>query len=422
MAGHFLLIAMGSAGDVHPFVGVGRALSARGHRVTLLAAEPFRGLVEAAGLEFDSFWSTEDFDRTAAAPGVWDPLRGPGIFFGHAMKVMPRLYQRIEAHWVRGRTVLVAHTVAFAARVFEERHGGPAATLHLAPAAFRSDHAQPVLPGGADMTRLPRFLKRALWAVADRFLIDPYLAPAVNALRADAGLPPVRRIFREWLHSPQRVIGLFPAWFAPPQPDWPPQLRLTGFPRFDERELREPDFRLEDFLAAGSAPVVFTPGSANRQASAFFAAAVEAAGRLDCRAVLLTPMREQVPRELPPSVHWAGYAPFSGLLPRAAAFVHHGGIGSVAQGLAAGVPQLLSPMSHDQPDNAARVRRLGAGTCLPTRAFTGRKVAAALAGLIGNPAIRRAAEDRAAALAVGNPVADTCHLLEALIPAAVPAR
>ncbi|HJS47093.1 MAG TPA: glycosyltransferase [Gemmatimonadales bacterium] len=416
MSAHYLLTPVGSAGDVHPFVGIGRALRARGHRVTVFAAEPFRGMVERAGLEFDWFWSAEDYERTAAQPGLWHPVHGYRYLMRHLVPTMPRLYQLVESRYEPGRTVLVGHTVSFATRMFEDRHGAPAATLQLSPVAFRSDFGQPTLPGGADPTPLPRPLKRAFWAALDRFALDPPVAPALNRWGASLGLAPVRRIFKDWIHSPRRVIGLFPPWFAPPQPDWPPQLRLTGFPRWDEAGLHPPDRALEEFLAAGPAPLVFTPGSANRHGAAFFAAALVATRRLGGRALLLTPSRTQVPAELPREVHWAPYAPFSVVLPRAAAFIHHGGIGSVAQGLAAGVPQLVMPMSHDQPDHAARIRRLGVGTWLPPRRFTGARVARALAVLLESPAIRESARQRAAALHEDDPVAATCDLLEELVP------
>jgi UDP:flavonoid glycosyltransferase YjiC (YdhE family) len=415
---HFILTPIGSAGDVHPYVGLGRALRARGHRVTVLAAEPFGDLVERAGLEFGWHWSTADYDRAAAHPDLWHPRRSLRYILGLVTATTPRLYQLIESRHEAGRTVLVGHVISFATRVFEERHGVPAATLVLAPSALRSEFAQPVVPGGVDLTFLPRPAKRALWWAVDRFAIDPHVVPALNAWRVRLDLGPVGRVFREWVLSPRRAIGLFPPWFAPPQPDWPAQLRLTGFPRFDESGLRPADPALEAFLAAGPPPIVASPGSANRQAHRFFAAVLDAAARLGRRALLLTPERGQVLAVLPAWAHWAPYAPFSAVLPRAAAFVHHGGIGSVAQGLAAATPQLAVPMSHDQPDNAARMTRLGVGASLPASRLTGAGAAGALARLLESPAVARAAALRAEATRAGDPVGETCDLLEELLPAA----
>jgi rhamnosyltransferase subunit B len=147
---------------------------------------------------------------------------------------------------------------------------------------------------------------------------------------------------------------------------------------------------LAAFLDAGEAPVLFTPGSANVQARRFFEVGVEACRRLRLRALFVTPYTEQLPSPLPPEIRHVDYAPFSQVFPRCAALVHHGGIGTVAQGWAAGVPQLVMAMSHDQPDNGYRLTRLGVGAYLYPKAFTPDQVADALARLTSSPDVTRA--------------------------------
>src|SRR5262249_49590922 len=161
-----------------------------------------------------------------------------------------------------------------------------------------------------------------------------YLAPGLNALRAELGLPPVRDVMRGWLHSPQLVLGFLPAWFGPPQPDWPPRVTLAGFPLYDERDVTPLPPELGAFLDARPPPIAFAPGSGSVQARPFFEAAIDACTRIGRRGVLLTRFPEQVPPNLPEGVRHVAYAPFSQLLPRAAALVHHGGIGTSAQGMA----------------------------------------------------------------------------------------
>jgi UDP:flavonoid glycosyltransferase YjiC (YdhE family) len=256
-------------------------------------------------------------------------------------------------------------------------------------------------------------VKRSFWWAADRVLSDPPIVPKLNAFRHELGLPPVSRVFRDWLHSPQRVIALFPDWFAPPQPDWPPALRLTGFPQYDESDQQQLSPTLLEFLDTGSPPVVFTPGSANQDAAAFFRGAVDAATRLNRRAVLLTRFTEHLPT-LPPAVHHEGYAPLSRLLPRCAALVHHGGIGTLAQALAAGVPQLTMPMGFDQPDNTTRLIRLGVARWIAPSRFTGERVAPLLDTLLTDPAIASSCAKYAALLKDGSALSRTCDLLEAL--------
>ena len=125
----------------------------------------------------------------------------------------------------------------------------------------------------------------------------------------------------------------------------------------------------------------------------FFDAAAEACRLLGRRGLLLTRHTEHLPATLPPGVIHVPYAPFSELLPRCAALVHHGGIGTTAQALAAGVPQLVMPMSHDQPDNAERLRKLGVGDEVSVKKFRAPAVAAKLRGLIESDEVaRRCAE------------------------------
>jgi len=228
-------------------------------------------------------------------------------------------------------------------------------------------------------------------------------------------LQPVSRVFRQWVHSPQRVIGLFPDWFAPPQPDWPPELRLTGFPQYDESDQQQLSPSLLKFLDSGPPPIVFTPGSANQNAAAFFRGAVDASARLNRRALLLTRFTEHLPA-LPAAAHHEGYAPLSRVLPRSAALVHHGGIGTLAQALAAGVPQLTMPMGFDQPDNTTRLLRLGVAKWVAPSEFSGEKVAPLLNTLLNDPTVRSACAKYAALLKGGSALARTCELLEDLAP------
>ncbi len=143
---------------------------------------------------------------------------------------------------------------------------------------------------------------------------------------------------------------------------------LTGFPLFDEKQVHALSPEVEDFLNAGEKPLVFTPGSAMLQGEKFFAAAAQACALSGRRGILLTRFPKQLPAKLPEGVKHFDYVPLSGLLPRAAAMVYHGGVGTCAQALAAGIPHLITPMAHDQHDNASRVARLGVGVELSTPA------------------------------------------------------
>ena len=413
-----LVASIGSAGDVHPFLAVALALRDRGHAVSFATNAYFAPLLERVGLPLLPVGTAEQFDRATAHPGLWSQFRGFGVLASIVRYSTPAVYQHVEREAAGENGAVVAHPLAFGARVAHETLGVPLVTLHLAPSTLWSVEEPPVLSRWVGpVNQWPKPAKRLAVALGDR-LVDLALTPALNRFRAELGLPAASHVGRHWWHSPQRVVGLFPDWFAPPQPDWPAQAVLTGFPLYDEREVSQVPSDLEAFLSeaedAGDPPVVFAPGSGNRQARRFFAAAVGACRRLGRRGLLLTRYAEQLPSRLPSGVRHASYAPFSAVLPRSVALVHHGGIGTAGQALAAGLPQLVMPMTFDQPDNAVRLKRLGVARILLPECFTDVRVARDLEVLLGSngPALRAA--EIAREFEGTDPVARTCDLIEAV--------
>ena len=409
-----LLIPVGSYGDVNPYIGIGVALKARGHRVTVATSGYFEDLVRRQGLEFLELGTRDEFLRLVNHPDLWRPLRS--FFLIYRDGVLPSLrpmYQLIKDHAVAGETVVVGSVLALGARMAQEKLGISFVSMHLQPAVFRSAIRPPLLPGLHWMRQCPP------WAVAKIYrwvdvIVDRVLAPEINRFRAELGLPAVHRIIDQWWHSPLRVIGLFPEWFGSPAPDWPKQTRLTGFPLYDGASVEKAPPELEAFLADGPAPVIFTPGSAMSQGSSFFKESVRACEILGCRGILLTKFPASVPRQLPAHVRCFGYVPFSQVLPRAAAFVHHGGIGTTAQALAAGVPQLVMPLTHDQPDNAARVKDFGVALVIDPGQYQARRVAECLKELLDNPKYRERSQTLRRNFEGVDPLLETCLLIESI--------
>lgn len=409
-----ILVPIGSHGDVHPFIALGMELARRGHQVLVLTNDHFQKLVEKARLTFVSLSTTEEFQELINHPDLWHPSRGARLLFGSLNRFPLRLvYERILEHYEPGHTVVVNSPLGLGARVAQDKFGVPLATVHIAPSSLPSVHLAPVLPVGALPSWSPRWLRRLAYWCGDRLVVDPLVCKELNRFRAELGLPPVYRIITRYWNSPQLVLGLFPNWFAPRQPDWPPQLQLTGFPRFDEATMTDMPAGLEEFLQAGEPPLIFTPGSAMTQGQSFFRAALEACQRLQRRGLFLTGYEDHLPSPLPESVQHFRYVPFSRVFPRAAAVIHHGGIGTTSQALAAGVPQLIMPMGFDQPDNAARVFRLGAGNMLYPKKFMGGNVAAALQPLL-TASVRQRCQEIAGWFAGANPIGEACDWLEKL--------
>lgn len=218
-------------------------------------------------------------------------------------------------------------------------------------------------------------------------------------------------MFHHWLHQADATLCLTPDWFAARQPDWPASLAMTGFPLADDGAGIPLEAHLAHFLASGPAPVVVSAGTANAVSHKFYAAAIEACTTLGLRVIVVTADPRQLPASLPDTVLHAAYAPFAALLPRAAAFIHHGGIGSCAQALRAGIPQLIQPMAFDQFDNASRVAHLNAGCEILARKFTVPRVAQCLQGILGNAAMAASCRAIAGRLANADGIGSACDAI-----------
>ncbi|WP_267877540.1 glycosyltransferase [Massilia sp. IC2-477] len=360
---HFVVVTIGSAGDLFPFMRVALALREAGHRVSMLGPSQHAPFVEPTGLEFHGLPADE---AVLDHPDLWDPTRGLAVVWNATRPAMARVPAWVAALLPDERVVLLVHPLALpeADLCQAQRPGLKVAAAYLAPSNLPTVH-DPLLLGPWPMPRwVPHGVRRWLWRKLGDALINPVALPDVNAARAARGLAPVHDLVDYLMKVPDLSVTLFPEWFAPTQPDWPQPLLRTGFPLYDPSPQAELAPEVARFLEAGAPPVVFTPGTGNRQAAHYFRCALDACARRGLRAILLTPHREQLPAQLPTPVLWQDYVPLRVLLPHVAALVHHGGIGSTAEALRAGTPQLVVPLAHDQFDNAARVRALGVGASL----------------------------------------------------------
>ena len=403
-----LLCTIGSAGDVNPFIGIGQRLIKRGFRVVLITSQYFESRALSAGLEFYGLGSAEDYQSIIENPDLWDPDKGFKVFAESVVfPIMEPAYEIISG-FDPSETILVAQGQFFAAHITHEKLGFPFITIHLQPAAFRSVYEFPLLPAW-----MPPLLKRGLFNLIDALVLDKLFAPKINRFRQSLSLPAVNKIFGDWMHSPQKNLGLFPDWFAPPQRDWPPQTQLTSFVYYDKQSENEelPD-GLEPFLSAGNAPIIFTAGTAMKHADQFFRDSIEACQLLGQRGILLTQHPEQLPDELPQGIQLFAYLPFSKILPRAAALVHHGGIGTTAQAIAAGIPQVIRPIAYDQPDTAARVEKLGISASLSPKKFNAASLAEKLNTMITSQQVLDRCKAYAQKINPDQSLNDTCTIIE----------
>ncbi len=419
-----VLTNIGTMGDVHPLIALALELGQRGHEPVLAVPEVFRERVR--GIAFHAVRPDIDPADTELAARIYEPKHGTE--YGLRRFLFPRLRESYEdllaaVSGPRRADLLVTGELNYAAPLVAEKTGIPWASAVLAPISFFSVYDPSALPMyewlSATYGRVPG-MGRVVNGLA-RAISRKWPEPIV-ALRRELGLPPtkVNPLF-EGKHSPLLVLALFDRLLGERQRDWPAMTVETGFCFHDaDCGMTALPGGMERFLDAGAAPVVFTLGSAAvMTAGNFFRVAAEACERMGRRAVLLVgPDRRNLPDgNLPESICVAEYAPHSLLFPRAAAVVHQGGVGTVAQCLRAGVPMVVVPWSHDQPDNAYRMVRLGVARSMKRNDLTTARLARELTELLGNSGYAMAARAARQGMAGVDGCGAACDAMEKLVMA-----
>ncbi|MCJ2007417.1 glycosyltransferase [Methylobacterium sp. E-041] len=406
------IIAAGTHGDVLPMVAIGVELALRGHAVTLAAPAPFAASAVRAGLSFHALCTQAEYDRLIGTPNLWRPWRGVQTMFEAVASLAEPTYRWLAAAQATSGSVVVASTLGLGARVAQDKLALPVVVVHVTPFLMESRYAPPRLPGLPLPRLLPARLRHWIGRGADRYVIGPAALPILNAFRGTLGLPPVQRL-RHWWNLAPTLILMFPGWYAPPQPDWPAHALQVGFPTADRLgDTPELPEDLVAFLRAGSAPLVFTYGSGMRQGRSFFETAMRICRRMGRRGVFLAPQTGQAPSNLLPDVIHVPYAPLTALLPHAAALIHHGGIGTVALGLRAGVPQLIVPVAFNHFDEAHRLKALGVGTSLSRRRFTPARGARVLGRLLASHDVAAACQLLRIRAAADDGIGEACDAIE----------
>jgi rhamnosyltransferase subunit B len=399
-----ILNTFGSFGDLHPYLALAIELRKRGHQAVVATAEAYRTKVEAEGVEFAPVRPNvgELLDRPELIAKLWHPRAG--LEFLVRDYVMPQVelsYEDLLAA-CQGADLLLTHAVTYAAPTVAEKLGLRWLSVMLQPMIFNSRYDAPVLPAAPWLKRVygdGGWLFPQLIRLATPRMLS--WAKPLTGLRARLGLPPSKsNPILEGQFSPNGSLVFFSEYFAKPQQDWPPHVTTTGFISYDKRGegfgASSSGGSLARFLDSGAPPVLFTLGSsAVMNPGSFYQESLAAAQALGMRAILLIGQldRSQFPSVPPDRFYFADYAPYSEVMPRVAAIVHQGGIGTTAQALRAGKPTIVVPWSFDQPDNAERLRRLGVSRTIPRSRYTARRAARELKQLLSGDGYRICAEN-----------------------------
>ncbi len=389
-----ILATTGTRGDLLPFIALAQGLRDRGRRVLMLASGFHEAAMQASGLAYRTFGTLEQGQAVLDNPDLWDERKGFSVIWNSLVPELGALRQVIQGLPEHESCVVLSHPILIpvAALARSVRPDLRLVAAYLAPSNLCSSHDM-LTAGSLPIPRwVPLAWRQALWRAIHKIWIDPAILPSLNSARARLKLPEVPGFFEHMLKAPNASVGLFPQWFASMQPDWPQPFTEGDFVSApaDAQPSLPPD--LEKFLSDGDRPIVFTPGTGHRHAARYFSAAATVLSRLGRRGVFVTPYPSQVPDPLPGNVFWQAQVPFSALLPRAAAVVHHGGIGTTAESFRAGIPQLIVPFAYDQFENGRRAKRMGVADVLLAKRLSSRRMQKQLARLLVAPEVRQACD------------------------------
>jgi UDP:flavonoid glycosyltransferase YjiC (YdhE family) len=416
-----VITTIGSSGDLNPFLALGLGLRARGHEVVFAVEERMRPPLEDLGFEIARL--TGD-GHQALAPytrqlfGAMNPFASVRMIVDHY--ILPSLPAKVEELRLacEGADLLVSAAVAIAASFVADLTGIPWASVALSPVTLPSAELEPQQPIFPLPARLQSFYNRSGWAIGG-MVIRRMVDRPVNEVRRRFGLPP-RRDIMQWgnLSTAFTAVAVSPA-FVPRPHDWPAFARMTGFLFWDTPEDWIEPRDLTSFLADEGPVIAVSTGSMapdlGEAFARFYKTSLSAILGVDARALVIGADPNILPDPLPQGVYSVPFAPFSRVYPRCAAVIHHGGVGTTAQALRAGVPALVVPWGADQFYDGGRVQRLGAGRWMQRRFYTEERALHALERLLREGRYRARAEAIAGRIAREDGVGVLCDGLEALL-------
>jgi sterol 3beta-glucosyltransferase len=378
-----LIPAIGSRGDVQPFIALAQGLARAGHAVTLASHPAMQSLVRAYGVAFRPIGPDLDLARTFAA--IRQNSRSAVAGLVRAMRFSFDMLEQCHGEVLalcREADLVVISAQSAAGKNEADLLGLPYLSATLMPWAIPwQDPERPLW-------------KRAAYGLIDGFAALLTTVP-LNRIRKKQGLPPVGK--EGFTSLRLNLIPISPAVYAP-DPHWEPRHRMVGYWFAREPAGWQPPADLLAFLEAGEPPVLVSLGAMSvgngdaQEVAGLLLSALQQAG---VRAVVQGWESAITRMALPPTIHAAGSLPHGWLLPRCAAIVHHGGFGTTAAGLRAGLPALVIPHIADQFYWARIVHDLGAGPAPVRRArWTAAAVALSLQELVQNGQLR----ERAASL------------------------
>jgi rhamnosyltransferase subunit B len=388
--GHVLLDTVGTAGDVVPFLQLGRGLKACGHRVTLASHCYYEKESRQMGLDFVSLDTPTEFEDFIKDGVLLNRNADVPRFLRRHVLPQTLSHCKLLEQSCTPETIVISRSApGIAARLVAEKHRLPLVSVLMTP---------------SHVTTLK--VVEALLAT---------LGSEINDIRASFGLAPVKQ-WGSWWRSVEHYLGLWPAWLSPCPSELPAPVTLTGFLwQESQAENTIPD-EISSFLEGQPAPVLISGGTGIFGGQEFFKVSVEACQRLNRPTILVARLPEILPANLPDNVHWFKQVPsMMALVNRSGVIIHHGGMGILSQALSAGIPQVILAAGGDRPDNAILAQRLGVGRFLSRPHWYAEDVLQSLMHLLTSDAVAQRCKEVAHQLQHQHAIQVACESIEAIM-------
>lgn len=404
-----VIYALGTGGDIDPMVALGIELTRRGYRVSFLTNDYFQARVSAAGLEFIPVGTLEQY-HLGNSVTAWESRNHVDNFEHYHAPALEPAFNFVKS--LVGKNVLVlALGEENGAAAAAEKFRLPYVKMLLSPNIVFSAYSPPAPMKWAIPKSIPRFIVRFLLRRnrKTRFKVFCRMehTQAYLATRQRLGCS---LVFQTKSNAVLQ-LGFFPEWFGMPAKDWPTNLKLVGFP-LQNRASNQSRNELDGFIEQQGAPLIFTSGTGVKDVVELFTEGRKICEQLQVPGVFVGGASgAEILQGSSLCLH-LDYIDFEYALAKALAIVHHGGMGTTAQAIKAGIPQLIRPIKYDQPDNADRIYKLGLGTYVMPEQFKAEVVAPMIGNMLqkakSSKALRFYAED------VNNSraIVDACDLIE----------
>jgi len=359
---HITILTVGTQGDVQPFVALGLGLKEKGYSVCLATHSIFGDLIRKRGVEFVPVkGNPKEILLSRAGQSMLKSGRQTVRFMRQAVRAFePVLAQLAEDCWAacRHTNAIIFTPWTFFGYDLAKKLSIPSVATSLQPAMPTRYFPSPAFPQRLRLGKSYNWLTHVVSEYGFWRVVQPYL----NRWRQEKLGFPAISVWRDKERRMAPIIHGYSQSFLPKPPDWGERGHVTGFWFLDRDTTWRAPPELVKFLEDGPPPVYVGFGSMlGRNAQEITQIVVEALIESKQRGILLTGWGGLTRVEVPKTIYIAEYVPFDWLFPQVAAVVHHGGIGTLAEGLRAGKPTVICPLAGDQPFWGEVVAGLGAG-------------------------------------------------------------